>query len=416
MNYPRSAYLHIPFCHRRCFYCDFPVVPLGDKASGENGPGSSSIKSYLKLLNREISRVCVGGPLSTVYIGGGTPSLLSSSQIFDLLDLLRTRFGFQSGAEITLELDPASFDKFSLDGFLNAGVNRLSLGAQSFNDKVLFELGRRHTSKDLHEACTLVNESFLNGKLFSWSLDLIQNLPGQDLLSWKEELLEALDFSPPHLSVYDLSIEKGTVFALRQKKGDLILPTEELAFDISRLTSEVLKEFGYSRYEISNYAFPGHASRHNRVYWSGASWWGFGQGATSCLSGKRFSRPRTREGYEKWLNSKEFEREDQFFEVSDQDQLIPLDDLFIVGLRRREGIDLRDLLQRMGWNEDLFQQNIANLKKRWNYQIEMGWIKQRGSRFYLSDPCGMEISNQILVEMLLWWDSVNDYSCLESRL
>ena len=137
MNYPRSAYLHIPFCHRRCFYCDFPVVPLGDSARGDHGPGSASIKSYLDLLYRDISLSPKGLPLATIYIGGGTPSLLSSGQVANLLDHLRSHFGFQYDAEITLEIDPASFDKDSLEGFLDAGINRFSLGAQSFDDKVL---------------------------------------------------------------------------------------------------------------------------------------------------------------------------------------------------------------------------------------------------------------------------------------
>ena len=114
MNYPRSAYLHVPFCHRRCFYCDFPVVPLGDRAEPEKGPGSASIKSYIKLLHREISLSPKAKPLSTVYIGGGTPSLLSPSQISNLLEHLRSHYGFQPGAEITLEIDPASFDDVSL--------------------------------------------------------------------------------------------------------------------------------------------------------------------------------------------------------------------------------------------------------------------------------------------------------------
>ena len=141
---PRSAYLHIPFCHRRCFYCDFAVVPLGDHANGAKGSGSASIQSYLQLLQREIALVKPGPTLATVYIGGGTPSLLSSAQIGALLDQLRQRFGVQLGAEITLEMDPASFDQAYLEAVLAAGVNRVSLGGQSFDDAVLETLGRRH--------------------------------------------------------------------------------------------------------------------------------------------------------------------------------------------------------------------------------------------------------------------------------
>ena len=190
MDCPISAYLHIPFCHRRCFYCDFPIVPLGDSAGGEIGPGSNSIKAYLKLLHREIDLFQKGSPLATVYIGGGTPSLLSASQLANLLDHLRKHFGFQYGAEITLEIDPASFDKNSLIGFLEAGVNRISLGAQSFDNNVLKQLGRRHNSKNVFESCNWINESFSRGELVSWSLDLIQNLPEQTISDWKKQLME----------------------------------------------------------------------------------------------------------------------------------------------------------------------------------------------------------------------------------
>ena len=144
MSAPRSAYLHIPFCHRRCFYCDFAVVPLGDKAKGEFGPGSASIQTYLEQLHAEIALAPSGPPLATVYIGGGTPSLLSATQIRGLLEALRHQFGFQAGAEITLEMDPASFDQADLQAVIKAGINRVSLGGQSFDDQVLEALGRRH--------------------------------------------------------------------------------------------------------------------------------------------------------------------------------------------------------------------------------------------------------------------------------
>ncbi len=410
MKYPQSAYLHIPFCHRRCFYCDFTVVPLGDKAHGENAPGSSSVNSYLKLLHKEIALAPKGIPLSTIYIGGGTPSILSSNQIFRLLDLMRDHFGLQDGAEITLEVDPASFDDGSLKGFLDAGVNRLSLGGQSFDDHVLTDLGRRHTAKDLNKACTLISESFKKGKIFSWSLDLIQNLPRQDLHSWKKQIKQAISFSPPHLSIYDLSIEKGTVFAWRQSRGELSLPNHEEAADISKMTSKMLRKEGFSRYEISNYALPGHPSRHNRVYWSGSNWWGFGQGATSCLGGKRFSRPRTREKYRRWIELLELKGFNKFFGLIDQSELITFDDLIIVGLRRREGINLKKLLKDLGWNDIQIDKDLINLKNRLKYQIEIGLIKERDYRFYLTDPDGMDLSNQIIVEILIWWESLHDSS------
>ncbi len=412
MNYPRSAYLHIPFCHRRCFYCDFPVVPLGDKASGGNGPGSSSIKSYLEVLHREILLVDQGKPLSTIYIGGGTPSLLIPEQVVGLLDLLKLRFGFLSGIEITLEIDPASFDEFSLRGYVDAGVNRFSLGAQSFDDNVLHKLGRRHTVSQLNDACNLIADTYRKGYITSWSLDLIQNLPGQGLLDWEKQLLKAIEFSPPHLSVYDLSIEEGTVFSWKIRRGEMDLPSHEISSDISKLTSQILRKKGFSRYEISNYAIPGHASRHNRVYWSGANWWAFGLGATSCLAGKRYSRPRKRKEYEKWVKTQELHGKNSALQISNHYQSIPFDELLIVGLRRREGIDFRVFGEALGWDEKNLEANILNLKMRWKDQLKMGLIKESGYRFCLTDPDGMELSNQILVETLIWWDSLNNYSSL----
>ena len=146
---PRSAYIHIPFCHRRCFYCDFAVVPLGDRADGAS---SGSIAAYLALLQREIAASAGGPPLATVYFGGGTPSMLTPAQVGVLLEALADRFGLAPGAELSLELDPASFDEARLAGYLAAGINRVSLGGQSFDDRVLAELGRRHRGDDLREA------------------------------------------------------------------------------------------------------------------------------------------------------------------------------------------------------------------------------------------------------------------------
>jgi oxygen-independent coproporphyrinogen-3 oxidase len=295
---PRSAYLHIPFCHRRCFYCDFPVVPLGDRADGAH---SASIAAYLLLLHQEIAASAAGPPLSTIYIGGGTPSLLTPEQVAGLIQTLRIRFGLAPGAEITLEMDPASFDRERLEEMLAAGVNRVSLGGQSFDDGVLERLGRRHRRLDLIQAAGWLRQARRAGRLRSWSLDLIQGLPQQELADWERQLEQAVALDPPHLSVYDLIVEPGTVFARLQQRGQLPLPEPDLGADLMELSWERLTAAGYGHYEISNYARPGHASRHNRVYWSGAGWWGFGLGATSAPFGRRLARPRTRAAYARWL-------------------------------------------------------------------------------------------------------------------
>ena len=381
---PRSAYLHIPFCHRRCFYCDFAVVPLGDRAGAEAGaPGSASIAAYLALLHREIASAPAGPPLSTVYVGGGTPSLLSAEQLRQLLAALRRRFGLAPGAEVSLELDPASFDQQRLADYMAAGVNRVSLGGQSFSDAVLEQLGRRHRCSDLLEAAGWLQQAQGSGRLGSWSLDLIQGLPGQSREDWHGQLQQAIALQPPHLSVYDLIVEPGTVFERLERRGALDLPEPDLAADLMELTARTLAAAGYGHYEISNYALPGHASRHNRVYWSGAGWWGFGMGATGAPWGVREARPRTREGYAAWL--------EQADGALPPESVVgmPLDELWMVGLRRREGVLL---------------QAPEALRRRWQPFVEQGLLLQEGPRWRLSDPEGLALSNAVLRELLAWWE------------
>ena len=201
--------------------------------------------------------------------------------------MLRRRYGIAPGAEVSLELDPASFDQTRLAAYLAAGVNRVSLGGQSFSDAVLEQLGRRHRCADLMEAAGWLQQAQRSGRLQSWSLDLIQGLPGQTLASWREQLEQAIALQAPHLSVYDLIVEPGTVFERLEQRGALALPESDLAADLMELTAERLAAAGYGHYEIYNYALPGHASRHNRVYWSGGGWWGFGMGATGAPWGVR---------------------------------------------------------------------------------------------------------------------------------
>ena len=380
---PRSAYLHIPFCHRRCYYCDFAVVPLGDQARGDAGPGSRSIREYLSLLHREIASAPGGPPLSTVYIGGGTPSLLCPDQIGGLLDALAEKFGLQPGAEITLEMDPATFDCEQLSTVLARGVNRISLGGQSFDDAVLEQLGRRHRQRDLHAAIDWLGQAWRDGALRSWSLDLIQNLPGQTLDAWDGQLDQAIASQAPHLSIYDLSVEPGTVFDRQRSLGTLKLPEDDLAVALMERTTHRLAAAGLSRYEISNHARPGHASRHNRVYWSGAGWWGFGMGATSAPWGVRLARPRTRAAYAEWLDHPP---EELIAKAG-----LPMDDQLLVGLRRREGVTLQGL-------------DADALVRRWQPFVERGWLQQRAGRWCLTDPEGMALSNQVLIEVILWWE------------
>ena len=406
---PRSAYLHIPFCHRRCFYCDFPVVPLGDRAGAAPGdPGAASIEAYLALLLREIATSEGGPPLATIYLGGGTPSLLDPVQVLALIEALGRRFGIAAGAEITLELDPASFSRQRLAAYLRAGVNRVSLGGQSFDDEVLASLGRRHSRQDLIDAASWLAQAQARGELVSWSLDLIQALPGQQLEHWRSQLLQATALQPPHLSIYDLTIEPGTVFARRLERGQLQLPDGDLAADQMELTQALLTGAGYGHYEISNYALPGHASRHNRVYWSGAGWWGFGMGATAAPWGVRQARPRTRELYGQWLAAQPPSRHGQpppgpaAYGHLPGGQGMPFDERLMVGLRRREGVHLPRLLAEVGL-EPARLEELAQLLEPF---CREGLVLVEGSRWRLRDPEGLALSNAVLRPLLAWWDGI----------
>jgi coproporphyrinogen III oxidase-like Fe-S oxidoreductase len=426
---PRAAYLHIPFCHRRCFYCDFPVVPLGDRADGAQGPGATSVAAYLALLHQEIALARQGPPLSTVYLGGGTPSLLAPAQVGALLEALQQRFGIAPGAEITLEADPASFDQDRLLGWLAAGINRISLGGQSLDNGVLAALGRRHQRTDVVEVAAWLDAAQGRGALRSWSLDLIQGLPpffgatvagvtvaeatvaearapADVLAHWHQQLRQALALGPPHFSVYDLIVEPGTVFARQQERGQLRLPDEDLGADLMEATAQVLRQAGYGRYEISNYALPGHASRHNRVYWSGGGWWGFGLGATSALGGKRQARPRTREQYAAWIQAGAREGELGGAELGGAEggdgplgAGPPIDELLMVGLRRREGVPLRQMLGQLG----LDRQAESELRLRLAAFEQRGLLRVEGGRWRLQDPEGLALSNAVLREVLEWW-------------
>jgi oxygen-independent coproporphyrinogen-3 oxidase len=199
----------------------------------------------------------------------------------------------------------------------------------------------------------------------------------------------------PHLSIYDLSIEPGTVFARRQEQGELNLPDPDRAADLMECTEERLRQAGYGHYEISNHALPGHASRHNRVYWSGAGWWGFGLGATAAPHGVRQARPRTREAYAAWLRQLEHTEGLPEAPAAAPDG----EDLWLVGLRRREGVDARDLAARSG----LSAAQLVDLRRALGSFEAAGLLLVEGPRWRLSDPAGLALSNAVLRELLAWW-------------
>ena len=382
---PRSAYVHIPFCHRRCFYCDFPVVPLGDRADGTT---SRSVAEYLRWLEEEIGSSPPGPPLSTVYIGGGTPSLLGAAQVAWLLALLDNQFGLAPGAEITMELDPEDICAERLAGYHAAGVNRISLGAQSFDNGLLAAAGRRHSRQDIETAVALLKAEGLS----RWSLDLISGLPGLTPALWEVTLDTALSLSPPHVSLYDLTIGEATVFDRWLEQGRLCLPPEATTATMLDRAAERLGAAGLRRYEISSYALPGHACRHNRTYWGGGDWWGFGMGATSSVAGRRLTRPRTRGGYQAWLHGP---RDGTYPTTSVKERL---EDLLITGLRRSEGVNRQQLAQQCS----LSPKALMTLSPRLERDCAQGLLCCEGPYLRLSQPQGFRFSNQVLADCLLW--------------
>ncbi|HTG81218.1 MAG TPA: radical SAM family heme chaperone HemW, partial [Geobacteraceae bacterium] len=273
-----SLYIHFPFCLKKCLYCDF------------NSLAGSRIKAgdYIAAAVREMALRAekVAAPVSapTLYIGGGTPSLMEPSLVGRLIDTAARLYGLAAGAEITLEANPGTLTAEKLAGYRAAGVNRLSLGVQSFDDAMLGVLGRVHTAREaLDSYATARATGFVN-----IGIDLIHSLPGQTPEMWRGELTRAIDLGPEHVSAYGLTVEEGTPFQRLESDGRLSLPDEDAAVTMFRETGAVLGRAGYERYEISNFARPGFRSRHNQVYWRRGNYLGFGAGAHSFLRSPGF--------------------------------------------------------------------------------------------------------------------------------
>jgi oxygen-independent coproporphyrinogen-3 oxidase len=399
-----AAYVHIPFCHRRCFYCDFPVKVVGDSRDGGN---FAMIDDYVNQVNREIkltahtqvnstvnasknSRINSRyKPLETIFFGGGTPSLLTVSQLGSILNTLSQHFGFASGIEISLEIDPGTFNGAKLEGFQGLGINRFSLGVQAFQDSLLQQMGRRHRLHHVYEAIDLLHRA----QVSHWSLDLISGVPSQTLLDWDNSLTQALDAQPPHLSVYDLVLEPQTVFARRADQGQLPLPPEELTAQMYRLSQQRLTQAGYDHYEISNYAKPGYPCRHNQVYWRNQPYYGFGMGATSYLDGRRVPRPRVMQDYYQWLNEYEVQGAAIWANYPTDTVQDRFWDTLMLGLRRREGVDFNSLpLDFASYLPELYRALAPYEAQGW-----ICWIPgDPHPRLQLQDPEGFLFSNQVL--------------------
>ncbi len=372
-----SAYVHIPFCRRRCFYCDFPVSVVGDRLRGET---SGTISQYVEVLCEEIAITpAFGQPLKTIFFGGGTPSLLSIEQLEGILRQLEQRFGIASGVEISMEMDPGTFDLEHLTGYRRAGVNRVSLGVQAFSEQLLQIAGRSHSVDDIFAAIDLIHQV----EIPEFSLDLISGLPHQSLDQWQNSLNKAVAVSPTHISIYDLTIEPGTAFGRYYKPGEGPLPTDEATVKMYEMAQQALTDAGYEHYEISNYAQPGHQCRHNRVYWENRPYYGFGMGAASYIQGKRFTRPRKTKEYYQWV---------QAGGVIDCQVTPPKEVLLetlMLGLRLAEGVNLA------AFGEEKVKEICRYLRSF----FDKGWVEVTEGRLRLTDPQGFLFSNVVLAEL-----------------
>jgi putative oxygen-independent coproporphyrinogen III oxidase len=386
---PRSAYIHIPFCRRRCFYCDFPISVVGDRPPQAIDEGVETkfgtIAHYTQILCQEIETTPTAGQsLQTIFFGGGTPSLLSVSQLEQILSILDRQFGIAANAEISMEIDPGTFDWWDLQGYRIAGVNRVSLGVQAFQPELLTVCGRSHTVAEVYEAIALIRRAGFP----SFSLDLISGLPHQTLEHWQASLEKAIALYPNHISIYDLTIEPMTAFGHHYQPGIAPLPADETTAQMYRLAQKMLTEAGYEHYEISNYAQPGHQCCHNRVYWENRPFYGFGMGATSYLQGDRFARPRKTREYYEWVKTRQ--QNSPSASPSQADRLL---DTLMVGLRLAEGISMTKMAEQFGHT------TVQRICDRLHPYQRQGWVEINNTQIRFTDPEGFLFSNVMLTDL-----------------
>lgn len=391
---PLEIYVHIPFCERKCHYCDFLSFPAREGLRD----------AYVKALMKEIGAVPEGAAgagtdenaeeflAATVFFGGGTPSLLSAEAVRAILEALKERFPLAEDAEITIEANPGTLDGGKLAEYRAAGINRLSLGLQSTDDRELELLGRIHDYRTFEKTYRLAREAgFAN-----INLDLMCALPGQTLADWERTLRTAAALGPEHISAYSLILEEGTPFYERfgadgPGKGgeDLPLPSEETERAMYRRTGEVLRTFNYMRYEISNYARPGYVCRHNEGYWTGADYLGLGLGASSYIDGVRFANTVSFERYLARAGHPEAIREG-ICRLSEEERQ---EEFFFLGLRRTAGVSREEYRRRFGEDWDRYERNIRRLR-------EMGFLEETGEGIRLTEE-GIDVSNAVFAELLI---------------
>ena len=372
-----ELYLHIPFCVKKCAYCDFLSFPSGQEIQ----------RQYAKRLMEDID--CMGKeygdiPVDTIFIGGGTPSVPESRLIVDLMEHVNRAFQISDGAEISMEANPGTVTREKLKEYRRAGINRISFGLQSANDRELKLLGRIHTWAEFLESFALARECGFS----NLNIDLMSALPGQTCESWKDTLKRVTDLEPEHISAYSLIIEEGTPFGEKygSEEGSKLLPDEDSEREMYHETKRFLRECGYERYEISNYAKPGRECRHNIGYWTGVPYLGLGLGASSYMNGSRFAVSSDMQQYLE-------EKPGTFTDVEKLTKKDMEEEFFYVGLRMTAGVSLSEFERRFGMSAEEVYPGLMETF------VEEKAAEFRGDRFVLTDY-GLDVSNYIMAQFL----------------
>ena len=379
-----ELYVHIPFCVRKCEYCDFLSAPAGADTQQE----------YVRKLLLEIEQKGVRGTdyeVITIFFGGGTPSILKAGWIADILNAIHRDFKVRKDAEITIECNPGTltFEKLSI--YKSAGINRISVGLQSASDAELRELGRIHTYEDFLKSYDLIRKKGFSNV----NIDLMAALPGQTLKSYEQTLRRVLALKPEHISAYSLIIEEGTPFyekyeadELLREKGEKpqMLPSEETERLMYERTKELLLAHGYERYEISNYARRGYACRHNIGYWRRENYLGFGLGSASLLENERFHNTTDLTDY---LGGDYLAYEQEKLDKKSQ-----MEEFMFLGLRMTDGISTECFRQTFGLTVELVYGPVLE------QQIADQLLRKEDGRIFLTER-GLDVSNYVMAQFLL---------------
>lgn len=373
-----SLYIHIPFCAQKCLYCDFPSFARKDHLR----------KAYIEALNKEIISLREKHnnlEINTIFIGGGTPSVLEPDELECLLKEV-AKLNMAKDIEYSMECNPGNLTEEKLEVMKKYGVNRISMGLQAKQDNLLKGLGRIHNYKTFKENFLLAKKVGFN----NINVDLMFGLPNQRLNEWEETLREIISLEPAHISAYSLIIEEGTAFYNLYENDKLKLPTEEEERKMYHLAKKILEENGFNQYEISNYAKEGKECRHNLAYWNMDNWIGVGSASASYIDGKRIKNISSVEKYINFINEKG-EAVEEIINNSKNDNM---EEFMFMGLRKINGIDENEFKNRFSMNiNDVYGEIL-------NKYIDEGLLIRESGRIFLSEK-GIEISNIIMADFLL---------------